>query len=353
MTDSPRWERESQEDLRPPEHEPQPTTEMDVPFPEMDLPLAPRARLRPRGAADARDAADEDTEWPDREPRLGAARESLEATRESVAESLAATRESLSVTATRVGRWLHSLDRRPEFGADTGHDPVAELTAGDAAATPPAMADPGRSQDVPREQGAAHEEEREEEREEEARPLGARWIRGREREEPEGVSFPTAALGYNRDAVDEHIADLEQEIAELRERIDPPVSITEEIERLGEQTASILVVAHDKAHETARRAQERAARAVREAAEDADRITAAAQRRLRELDEETDAVWRERERLLEDVREVSRTLATLADAAAERFPAAPEPTAAPEQTTAPEQTAAPERTAAPEATAAP
>jgi hypothetical protein len=64
-----------------------------------------------------------------------------------------------------------------------------------------------------------------------------------------------------------------------------------------------------------------------------ERITAQAQRRLCELDEETDAVWRERERLLGDVREVSRTLATLADAASERFPAA-DP--APESGLAPE-----------------
>ncbi len=105
------------------------------------------------------------------------------------------------------------------------------------------------------------------------------------------------------------------------------MSISEEIERLGEQTASILVVAHDKAHETARRAQQQAARAVSEAAANAERLTAEAERRLRELDEETDSVWQERERLLEDVREVSRTLATLADAATERFPAAPESSA--------------------------
>ena len=105
------------------------------------------------------------------------------------------------------------------------------------------------------------------------------------------------------------------------ERGAAPLSITEEIERLGEQTASILVVAHDKAHETARQAQEQADRAVREATAGAERITSEAQRRLRELDEETDAVWRERERLLEDVRVVSQTLSALADDASARFPA--------------------------------
>jgi hypothetical protein len=150
---------------------------------------------------------------------------------------------------------------------------------------------------------------------------------------PAGNRFPTAALGYSRQAVDQRIDALEAEVARLRQAVDPPVSITEEIERLGEQTASILVVAHDKAHETARAAQARAARAVSEAAQNAERITAEAQRRLRVLDEETDAVWRERERLLDDVRAVSAALVSLADDASERFPAAPEPSASAEPVT--------------------
>jgi hypothetical protein len=300
MTDSPRWERESQEDLRPSEQEPQPTTELEI-------------RLFDHAEAGEL-----------REPRLLAARESLSATRDSVGESLSATRESLSATATKVGRWLHSLDRRPEFDLGAGRDPVAELTSGTA---PADRVDPAPVAGAAPAAGAKTEGP-----ETETPPMRARdRHEGPERRDDQdsedGVRFSTAPLGYNRQAVDLHIAGLEEEIAALCGRIDPPVSINEEIERLGEQTASILVVAHDKAHETARRAQQQAARAVSEAAEEAERITTAAERRLRELDEETDAVWRERERLLTDVREVSRTLATLADAAAERCPAAPEPSA--------------------------
>lgn len=304
MTDFPRWERESQEDLRPPEQEPQPTTELEIHF----------------------DRDEDDGQWPEREPRLAAARDSLSVTRASVGESLWATRESLSATASKLGRWLHSLDRRPEF--DAGRDPVAELTSGEgggarsgdsgarggdtgAGPAPAARAEApdARDRDTP----AGDRDELEDDVDDDGIEISVR--------------FPTAPLGYNRQAVDSHIAMLEEEIAELREQAVPPLSIEEEIERLGEETASILVVAHDKAHETTRRAQQQAARAVSEAAADAERITAAAEQRLRELDEETDAVWRERERLLEDVREVSRTLATLADAASERFPAAPEPSA--------------------------
>src|ERR1700761_6730175 len=94
---------------------------------------------------------------------------------------------------------------------------------------------------------------------------------------------------------------------------------------VGEQTASILVVAHDQANETTRLAQEQAERCVADAAANAVQMTADAKAKLRELDAETDAVWRERERLLEDVRVVSAALTNLADQASQRFPAEPAP----------------------------
>jgi cell division septum initiation protein DivIVA len=146
-------------------------------------------------------------------------------------------------------------------------------------------------------------------------------------DEDESARFPLAPFGYNRAAVDEHVARLERELEQLRAKHAPMASITDELERIGEQTASILVVAHDKAHETTRLAQEQAERCVADAAANAVQITAEAKAKLRELDAETDAIWRERERLLEDVRVVSAALANLANQASERFPAA-EPTPA-------------------------
>jgi hypothetical protein len=147
----------------------------------------------------------------------------------------------------------------------------------------------------------------------------------------EGHTFPVGRLGYNRAAVDARIAELEAELTELR-AMPPQPTITEEIERLGEQTASILVVAHDQAHqttqaaeqkakETTRLAQEQADRCIADAASNAVAITEKAKRELRELDEETDSVWRERTRLLEDARTVGHALITLTDESAARFPA--------------------------------
>ncbi len=145
-------------------------------------------------------------------------------------------------------------------------------------------------------------------------------------EVPAPSRFAVAPLGYSRPAVDEHIVALERELSELRARRTdetPAISITEEIERLGEQTASILVVAHDKAHETTRLAQERAERCVTDAADDAAAITDQAKRRLEGLDVETDVVWQERARLLADARAVAQELTAMVTRAEERFPGEP------------------------------
>jgi hypothetical protein len=319
MSDFPRWERESQEDLSAPAPGPDATAEFDL-----GLELA----VDDDEAADvAVDAADDDDKAA-AEPRLTAARESLLASRQAARESLSATADSareslsatvdtLSTTAVRVGRWFAALDRRPEYDDHIRRDPIAALTPGagddaaDADAHTHAAADADAHTDADAHAHAyAHAHAHAPERDGDDAPLTP------------DPRFPLALRGYDRATVDAHLAGLEAELDQLREQAGPPLSITEEIERLGEQTASILVVAHDKAHETARKAHAQAAQAVSDAARDAERITTDAERRLRELDEETDAVWRERERLLEDVREVSVTLATLADAACERFPAA-------------------------------
>lgn len=199
-------------------------------------------------------------------------------------------RSPFADAAGRVANWFTGVDRGREQAPGSGYEPDADLPW---ALTPEVEAERGQSR------------------------------------------FPVAPLGYNRAVVDDHLADLERELAELgrelaelRAERDAPMSVAEELERIGEQTASILVVAHDKAHETTRRAEEQAERCIADAAANAVAITREAKERLSELDNETDSVWRERERLLEDVRAVSTALATLADQASERFPAATEQSAA-------------------------
>jgi hypothetical protein len=187
-------------------------------------------------------------------------------------EPAASTRSPLADFGDRVARWFAAPERQPVADLELDGDPVYELAAG-----------PDAEDAAPR--------------------------------------FPLARFGYSRAAVDGQLTELERELEELRARHEPPISITEEIERIGEQTASILVVAHDKAHETTRVAQEQADRCIADAASNAVAITAEAKERLRELDSETDSVWRERQRLIEDMRVVSVALASLAEQATERFPA--------------------------------
>jgi hypothetical protein len=218
-----------------------------------------------------------------------------------------AARASLGEQLTRVSRWFQGLDVEPEDdGATVEWDPIAELGA-EIDQQAPARSGSGERRERPR------------------RPLAMGEDDGLE----DGDSpFPLAPFGYNRMAVDERIAALEaelqerdRELAELREAPKPPMSIAEELERIGEQTASILVVAHDQAHETTRRAHEQAERCIADAAANAVQMTAEAKQKLRELDDETDAVWRERQRLLEDTRAVSARLTTLVEEAMGRFPA--------------------------------
>ncbi len=147
--------------------------------------------------------------------------------------------------------------------------------------------------------------------------------------------FPVVRRGYDRDAVDEYIAELERELDDLRAGREASGAVTAEIERIGEQTVAILRVAHEQASDTTRRAQEEADRCLSAAASNAVAITEEAKAQLRQLDAETDAIWRERARLLEDVRQVAASLSTLAEDALERLPgesdrvpSQPSPTAA-------------------------
>jgi DivIVA protein len=138
--------------------------------------------------------------------------------------------------------------------------------------------------------------------------------------EPARKRFPTALHGYERDAVDAHIASLEFELADLRDQRASAPAIEAEIERVGAETSAILRVAHEQAAEITRRAQAEADRCVADAAANAVAMTEEAKRKLRRLDSETDSVWAERGRLIEDVRNVATALFSLAEDATDRFP---------------------------------
>jgi cell division septum initiation protein DivIVA len=141
-----------------------------------------------------------------------------------------------------------------------------------------------------------------------------------ERWDDDASPFPVVRSGYDRDAVDAYLNELEQEIDELRASRNSDEAVSTEIKRIGEQAAAILQTAHQQAAETTRKAREEAEKCLSDAAANAISMKDEAKSKLRELDTETDAVWRERSRLIEDVRSVATTLFSLAEEATERFP---------------------------------
>ena len=134
--------------------------------------------------------------------------------------------------------------------------------------------------------------------------------------------FPVARHGYNCTAVDEYVAQLEQELAQLESELvalrDAAPSTSQaaaEIERLGKQTSGILLAAHDGAQQIARHAQEQADRCLTDAAANALAITTEANQQVSDLRNQLVSLGRERDRILSDVRQAADALSSIAGSA--------------------------------------
>jgi vacuolar-type H+-ATPase subunit H len=139
--------------------------------------------------------------------------------------------------------------------------------------------------------------------------------------------FPLSRHGYHCAAVDAHVAELEQELAEvdrelaqLRARSTSRDDVSNEIKRIGEQTAAVLIAANEQRDEIVRTAQEEAGRLLSDARARATLITTEGEARLRALQAEHESAECERQRLLEDVRNISAALAALADSSPAQVP---------------------------------
>ena len=132
--------------------------------------------------------------------------------------------------------------------------------------------------------------------------------------------FPLVIRGYERRAVDEYLEATSTRLAELEALQSPSVAVQEALERVANDTGSILKEAHETAEGVLQRAQDEADRTLSEANEQADRTVASAEARARQLVIDTDALWQERMRLIEDAHAVAASLTALADEAAARFP---------------------------------
>ena len=156
-------------------------------------------------------------------------------------------------------------------------------------------------------------------------------------EPTEGEWTPRFAMvwrGYDRLAVDEYIRELEDELAAVRAEHTPEHAIRAEIDRIGDDTAEILRVAQEKADAIASRAHAQADLLVAQAEADAEMTTRDAEQRRRRLDADAELIWRERTRLIDDTRGLADCMLSVADDAAERFPAeTEEPVVAPAEAT--------------------
>ena len=210
------------------------------------------------------DRAPADGDWQQPEPPLWEQhedRETWDASEEAewdeapdaTAGGVTGAKQSIAVAADKITRWFAGLDRRPEYDDQVrGADPVAEVE--------PVSANAERTRGVPaRDRGAssgslaaasraaAENRRRSVAASREGAPSAggrgsahaARGLRGGDRrsvapapvdepvDEPlpelmggDGSSrFPVAPLGYNRQAVDEQVAELERELTHLREAL--------------------------------------------------------------------------------------------------------------------------------------
>jgi hypothetical protein len=140
--------------------------------------------------------------------------------------------------------------------------------------------------------------------------------------------FPWSLRGYRRSAVDRHIAELERELseldgelAELRAAATLREEVANEMRRIGEETAGVLIEAHNQRDAIGRAAEEEAQRLVADATVKAAAITAESEARIRELAAQREAVHQERDRLLENALAASAAIADVVHTAREQVPA--------------------------------
>jgi hypothetical protein len=135
------------------------------------------------------------------------------------------------------------------------------------------------------------------------------------------VEFPLVLRGYDRFAVDAYVRKTSQLVAELTATHSPEAAVRRALERVGEQTASVLQRAHETAQAISSQSRGEAEDRVERARLEAIQIKASAEAQLKELDADTDRIWAERRKIVDDARELAAQLVALADSAAERFPA--------------------------------
>jgi chromosome segregation ATPase len=138
------------------------------------------------------------------------------------------------------------------------------------------------------------------------------------------VDFPIALRGYERDAVDGYVVEVNRIIAELQVGRSPQSAIRHALDQVSEETRGILERAHETADEITARSRAQADDRLQWAEREAREAIAAATERVHELEADTERVWQERQSLIDDVKRIAAELSEVAGDAGVRFPAEPE-----------------------------
>jgi DivIVA domain-containing protein len=137
------------------------------------------------------------------------------------------------------------------------------------------------------------------------------------------VSFPIALRGYDRDAVDAYVEDVNRIIAELQVGRSPQSAIRHALDQVSDETRGILERAHETADEITARSRAQADDRLQWAEREARDAIATGTERVHELEADADRVWQERQALIDDVNRIATELKAMADDAGVRFPAEP------------------------------
>ena len=134
------------------------------------------------------------------------------------------------------------------------------------------------------------------------------------------VQFPLAMRGYDRGAVDAHLAQLAQLVAELEATQLRENVVQRALDEVGEETSGILQHAHETAEEIASRSRSQAEGRIQRAEREAAMIRQEAQQYADRVANDTRRLTEERRRLIEELRHYAEDVLAVADDALERLP---------------------------------
>lgn len=132
--------------------------------------------------------------------------------------------------------------------------------------------------------------------------------------------FHLRPWGYDRREVDAFVERTAERLDVALAARTPDGAVKQALDRLGEETSSVLQRAHQIADEVTARSRAAADDRRMQAEQEAAAIQQAVEARVAAFDAELETLWQERQRLINDIDRISEQLRALVTEADERFP---------------------------------